>query len=88
MRTPGEGSRGRSTSKQWQQDHWAVYEKAPFMAWNNAWFNAPCAFWPTKSLKPVNVANAKLPPVLLFQAESSATVSGGATLHGVLGFRG
>ena len=49
--------------KQWRKDNWAVYEKAPFMAWNNAWYNAPCAFWPTKSLKPVNVANSKLPPV-------------------------
>ncbi|MGY1495195.1 alpha/beta hydrolase [Streptomyces sp. QTS52] len=72
--------------KQWQKDNWAVYKKAPLMAWNNAWYNAPCAFWPTKSLKPVNVANAKLPPVLLFQATNDAATpyQGGVTVHRLL----
>ncbi|MGI5376258.1 alpha/beta hydrolase [Streptomyces sp. CA-251387] len=71
---------------QWRKDNWAVYEKAPFMAWNNAWYNAPCAFWPTKSLKPVNVANSKLPPVLLFQATDDAATpyQGGVTVHKLL----
>jgi pimeloyl-ACP methyl ester carboxylesterase len=71
---------------QWRKDNWAVYEKAPFMAWNNAWYNAPCAFWPTKSLKPVNVANGKLPPVLLFQATNDAATpyEGGVTVHRLL----
>ncbi|MFD8151338.1 alpha/beta hydrolase [Streptomyces sp. NPDC059720] len=58
--------------RQWRKDNWAVYHKAPFMTWNNAWYNAPCAFWPTESLRPVNVANGKLPPVLLFQATGDA----------------
>ncbi|MFE1835572.1 alpha/beta hydrolase [Streptomyces sviceus] len=72
--------------RQWQKDNWDVYEKAPFMAWNNAWYNAPCAFWPTKSLSPVNVANGKLPPVLLFQATNDAATpyEGGATVHRLL----
>ncbi|WP_328413378.1 alpha/beta hydrolase [Streptomyces violaceus] len=71
---------------QWRKDNWAVYEKAPFMAWNNAWYNAPCAFWPTKTLKPVNVANSKLPPVLLFQATDDAATpyQGGVTMHRLL----
>ncbi|MCD7436893.1 alpha/beta hydrolase [Streptomyces lincolnensis] len=71
---------------QWRKDNWAVYEKAPFMTWNNAWYNAPCAFWPTDSLKPVNVANGKLPPVLLFQATDDAATpyQGGATVHRLL----
>ncbi|MEU9733491.1 alpha/beta hydrolase [Streptomyces sp. NPDC048002] len=58
--------------RQWRADNWAVYRKAPFLTWSNAWYNAPCAFWPTKSLKPVNVANAELPPVLLLQATGDA----------------
>ncbi|WLW54168.1 alpha/beta hydrolase [Streptomyces sp. YU58] len=72
--------------KQWQKDNWAVYEKAPFFAWNNAWYNAPCAFWPTKSHKPVNVANSKLPPTLLFQATDDAATpyQGGVTAHRLL----
>jgi pimeloyl-ACP methyl ester carboxylesterase len=71
---------------QWRKDNWEVYAKAPFMAWNNAWYNAPCAFWPTKSLKPVNVANSKLPPALLFQATDDAATpyQGGVTVHRLL----
>jgi pimeloyl-ACP methyl ester carboxylesterase len=71
---------------QWRKDNWRVYERAPFMAWNNAWYNAPCAFWPTDSLRPVNVANGKLPPVLLFQATDDAATPyvGGLTVHRLL----
>ncbi|MEU1198990.1 alpha/beta fold hydrolase [Streptomyces sp. NPDC005813] len=68
---------------QWRKDNWAVYEKAPFMAWNNAWYNAPCAFWPTRSLRPVDISNKSLPPVLLFQATDDAATpyQGGVTVH-------
>ncbi|MFJ8198380.1 alpha/beta hydrolase [Streptomyces sp. NPDC096152] len=71
---------------QWRKDNWSVYAKAPFMAWNNAWYNAPCAFWPTKTLRPVNIANGKLPPVLLFQATDDAATpyEGGVTVHHLL----
>ncbi|WP_190077186.1 alpha/beta hydrolase [Streptomyces daghestanicus] len=58
--------------ERWRKDNWAVYAKAPFMTWNNAWYNAPCAFWPTGSRRPVDVANAGLPPALLFQATGDA----------------
>ncbi|MBC9726663.1 alpha/beta hydrolase [Streptomyces sp. TRM68367] len=72
--------------EQWREDNWEVYEKAPFMTWNNAWYNAPCAFWPTDTLGPVNVANAELPPVLLFQATDDAATpyQGGVTVHRLL----
>ncbi|GEC03373.1 peptidase [Streptomyces spinoverrucosus] len=72
--------------RQWRKDNWAAHAEAPFMTWNNAWYNAPCAFWPTSSLRPVNVANGKLPPVLLFQATHDAATpyQGGATLHRLL----
>ncbi|MFF0838055.1 MULTISPECIES: alpha/beta hydrolase [unclassified Streptomyces] len=56
----------------WRTQTREVYAKAPFMAWNNAWYNAPCAFWPTGSRRPVDVANTKLPPALLFQATDDA----------------
>ncbi|GAB2888512.1 alpha/beta hydrolase [Streptomyces deserti] len=72
--------------RQWRKDNWEVHEKAPFMAWNNAWYNAPCAFWPTKSLKPVHVANGRLPPALLLQATDDAATpyEGGVTMHHLL----
>ncbi|QJT05046.1 alpha/beta hydrolase [Streptomyces asoensis] len=71
---------------EWRTDNWSVYAKAPFMTWNNAWYNAPCAFWPTGSVGPVNLTNGKLPPTLLFQATEDAATpyEGGATVHALL----
>ncbi|MER6346823.1 alpha/beta hydrolase [Streptomyces sp. NPDC001595] len=72
--------------EQWRKDNWAVHARAPFMTWNNAWYNAPCAFWPTESRRPLNVSNGQLPPVLLFQATGDAATpfQGGATVHRLL----
>ena len=30
----------------WTSDTERIYRTAPFQAWDNAWFNAACAFWP------------------------------------------
>ncbi|MFI7500006.1 alpha/beta hydrolase [Streptomyces sp. NPDC049687] len=70
----------------WRSDNWAAYRKAPFMTWNNAWYNAPCAFWPVRSRGPVNIMNDKLPPALLFQATNDAATpyEGGAMVHALL----
>ncbi|MFI2203214.1 alpha/beta hydrolase [Streptomyces sp. NPDC020192] len=70
----------------WRADTWEVYRKAPFFAWNNAWYNAPCVYWPGARREPVNVANAKLPPTLLFQATDDAATPypGGVTVHRLL----
>ncbi|WP_037861123.1 alpha/beta hydrolase [Streptomyces sp. NRRL S-340] len=72
--------------RQWREDTWAVYGKAPFMAWNNAWYNAPCAFWPGAAARPVDIANRDLPPVLLFQATDDAATpyEGGVRVHRLL----
>jgi hypothetical protein len=70
----------------WERDTWSVYAKSPFMAWNNAWYNAPCAFWPTQRMQRVDIANGKLPPALLFQATDDAATpyTGGVTVHRLL----
>ncbi|MFF8593643.1 alpha/beta hydrolase [Streptomyces sp. NPDC015220] len=72
--------------RQWREDNWAVHDKAPFMAWSNAWYNAPCAFWPVAAKRPVDIANGKLPPALLFQATDDAATpyAGGVTVHHLL----
>ncbi|MFF5449182.1 alpha/beta hydrolase [Streptomyces sp. NPDC012888] len=63
----------------WRRDMWATHAKAPFMTWNNAWYNAPCAFWPTQPLTAPDVTNSALPPALLVQAtEDAATPYSGA----------
>ncbi|MEU0741532.1 alpha/beta hydrolase [Streptomyces sp. NPDC006134] len=56
----------------WRADHRDLHAKAPFLTWNNAWYNAPCAFWPVRARRPVDIANDALPPVLLFQATHDA----------------
>lgn len=64
---------------QWRADMWRTHAKAPFMTWNNAWYNAPCAFWPTEPLEAPDVTNTALPQALLFQAtEDAATPYEGA----------
>ena len=70
----------------WHRETSEVYAKAPFQAWNNAWYNAPCVFWPVKSLKPLNVANAKIPPALLVQATDDAATpyQGALEMHRLL----
>ncbi|MET9465248.1 alpha/beta hydrolase [Streptomyces sp. NPDC006544] len=63
----------------WRADMWRTHAKAPFMTWNNAWYNAPCAFWPAESLEAPDVTNTALPQALLFQAtEDAATPYEGA----------
>ncbi|MFD5628707.1 alpha/beta hydrolase [Streptomyces sp. NPDC127072] len=70
----------------WRADNWAVHAKAPFMTWSNAWYNAPCAFWPTDPLQPVDLANDSVPPALLFQATDDAATpyEGAVTVHQLL----
>ncbi|MCX5193475.1 alpha/beta hydrolase [Streptomyces sp. NBC_00249] len=63
----------------WRADMWRTHAKAPFMTWNNGWYNAPCAFWPGEPLAAPDVTNTELPPALLFQAtEDAATPYEGA----------
>jgi pimeloyl-ACP methyl ester carboxylesterase len=48
----------------WERDNWRTFLKAPFMTWDNAWYNAPCLFWPGKVSKPVKVDGSKVQSVL------------------------
>ncbi|MET9696324.1 alpha/beta hydrolase [Streptomyces sp. NPDC006529] len=67
----------------WRADMWRTHAEAPFMTWNNAWYNAPCAFWPTEPLDAPDVTNAALPPALLFQAtlDAATPFEGGRSMH-------
>ncbi|MFF0427918.1 MULTISPECIES: alpha/beta hydrolase [unclassified Streptomyces] len=67
----------------WRKDSWDTHAKAPFSTWNNAWYNAPCAFWPVDSLTPPDVTNDQVPPVLILQATDDAATpyEGGVALH-------
>ncbi|MEV4368816.1 alpha/beta hydrolase [Nonomuraea sp. NPDC049637] len=57
----------------WRTDMARLHRRAPFLTWPNAWFNAPCAFWPVKGGTPVAVhGSPKLPPVLFLQSRDDA----------------
>ncbi|MEV0391176.1 alpha/beta hydrolase [Nonomuraea sp. NPDC050643] len=57
----------------WRTDMTAMHRRAPFLTWPNAWFNAPCAFWPVPAGKPVQVhGSPKLPPILILQSRDDA----------------
>jgi pimeloyl-ACP methyl ester carboxylesterase len=52
----------------WIQDTQTIYKTAPFQAWDNAWFNASCAFWPVKGpATPLTIDGQGLPPILMLQ---------------------
>ncbi|MEU5657006.1 alpha/beta hydrolase [Streptomyces sp. NPDC047737] len=70
------------TWSSWRNDTWQAHRKAPFMSWNNTWYNAPCATWPVEPLEPVRVTNDAIPPALLFQATDDAATpyEGGVTM--------
>jgi len=71
----------------WQSDTLHVYQAAPYQAWDNAWFNAACAFWPvTGPAKPFQVNGAKLPPVLMLQGtlDAATPYAGAQNAHKLL----
>jgi pimeloyl-ACP methyl ester carboxylesterase len=57
----------RSWAK-WDSDTRTVYKTAPYQAWDNAWYNAACVFWPvTGPSQPMTISGAGLPGVLMIQ---------------------
>ncbi|MFF8784697.1 alpha/beta hydrolase [Streptomyces sp. NPDC015125] len=70
--------------QKWDRDNTRIHQQAPFMTWSNAWMNLPCATWPVKQQRPVEVRTGKgLPSVLIVQStRDAATPYGGAVeLH-------
>jgi len=41
----------------WQRDNSAINRVAPFETWGNAWFNAPCLYWPAPAQHPVRIGS-------------------------------
>jgi pimeloyl-ACP methyl ester carboxylesterase len=57
----------------WDRDTRIVYKKAPFQAWDNAWFNAACAYWPVRGpAAPLQIKGAGLPGILMIQGTLDA----------------
>ncbi|WP_336211459.1 alpha/beta hydrolase [Nonomuraea sp. LPB2021202275-12-8] len=57
----------------WRTDMTRMHRRAPFLTWPNAWYNAPCAFWPVAGGTPVKVQGTwRLPPILVIQSRGDA----------------
>jgi len=57
----------------WDSDTRTVYRTAPFQAWDNAWFNAACAFWPVQGpATPLRIKGSGLPGILMLQGTLDA----------------
>src|SRR5207302_1923195 len=69
----------------WDRDIRQVSRTAPFQAWDNAWFNAACAFWPVRApAKPQRIDGARLPGILMLQG----TLDPATPYHGAQRARG
>lgn len=50
----------------WKRDNWAIYQRAPFLTWSNAWYNAPCLTWGASAPRQAPaVDGSAAPPILL-----------------------
>jgi pimeloyl-ACP methyl ester carboxylesterase len=58
-----------------RRDTLRVAEIAPFFTWGNAWFNAPCLFWPARPghLVPVDGSQVTAPVLLIDETLDAAT---------------
>ena len=71
----------------WNSDTRRVYRTAPFQAWDNAWFNASCAFWPVRGpAHPLQIKGAGLPGILMIQGtlDAATPYAGAQTAHRLL----
>lgn len=66
--------------KKWERDNRRIHQKAPFLTWSNAWFNAPCRTWPAAPAKRVQVSSAGVdfPVLLISETLDAATPYAGA----------
>jgi pimeloyl-ACP methyl ester carboxylesterase len=62
----------------WARDYTRTYRIAPFATWNNAWFGAPCLFWPVAAGTPVTVNGNHVPALLIDETLDAATPYGGS----------
>jgi pimeloyl-ACP methyl ester carboxylesterase len=65
----------------WHRDHWRLYRSGyRFETWGNAWYNAPCAFWPVQGGPRAHLhGQPGMAPILLVHAtEDAATPYAGA----------
>jgi pimeloyl-ACP methyl ester carboxylesterase len=56
----------------WARDNKRVNRVAPFETWANAWYNAPCLYWPGATHTPVKINGHKVGKLLLIDETGDA----------------
>ncbi|MET9906157.1 alpha/beta hydrolase [Streptomyces sp. NPDC006476] len=58
----------------WDRDNTRLARVAPFETWDNVWTNLPCAYWPARRQRPVDVRTGpgEVPATLILAAERDA----------------
>jgi pimeloyl-ACP methyl ester carboxylesterase len=67
----------------WSRDNWRTFFAAPFETWGNAWFNAPCIYWPAPPSHPVHINGRGIGNALLIDE----TLDGATPFQGSLEVR-
>jgi pimeloyl-ACP methyl ester carboxylesterase len=62
----------------WARDNWQTDRIAPFETWGNAWFNAPCLYWPAAAHTAVSVDGTDVAALLVDQTLDGATPYSGS----------
>ncbi|MGH3152382.1 MAG: alpha/beta hydrolase [Streptosporangiaceae bacterium] len=71
----------------WTSDTEMIYKTAPYEAWDNAWYNASCAFWPVQGpTRPLKIGAAGLPGILMLQGtlDAATPYAGAQDAHKLL----
>ncbi|MFC9692563.1 alpha/beta hydrolase [Kribbella sp. NPDC056951] len=75
--------------RSWSTWHWETSiadHRAPYIAWLNTWYSAPCAFWPVGPVQQTKIGSSKVPPILLIQPryDGPTPLIGARRMHAVL----
>ncbi|MFB6722800.1 alpha/beta hydrolase [Kribbella sp. NPDC056345] len=75
--------------RNWSAWHWETSiaaHRAPYIAWLNTWYSAPCAFWPVGPVQQTRIGSGNLPPILLIQPryDGPTPLVGARRMHLVL----
>ena len=65
----------------WSRDNTAIFRRAPFETWGNAWFNAPCIYWPAPSSRAVRINGSRIHSALLIDETLDAATPFGGSLE-------
>jgi pimeloyl-ACP methyl ester carboxylesterase len=65
----------------WSRDNRVIYRRAPFATWLNAWFNAPCRYWPARPSSPLRIDGRQIQSALLIDETLDAATPFEGTLE-------